>query len=314
MHRSSARPYRLLSAEYRPAPSNLLVSVPHAGRRYDWLARYQAPSAALSVLRRGEDPYVDSLALPLVRDGVPLIIQQAPRVLADVNRSPGDMSPDIIALPSHSSDANVSEKARLGLGVVPTRLGADQLYDAPPNFDDFQRRLAHFHAPYHTALKQLCASSHACHDRVLLLDLHSMPRLRPQPFSSAHFVLGNRFGRSCPDWLLEQAANVLEAQGYTVARNLPYAGGYIVEQHSRPDTGLYALQVEVCRSLYLTQSAQRSLTGPGLTALRHGAVRQATKAALSKKGASQVVRALRNLVEVLQSILNQPVPRSRAAE
>ncbi len=360
MPRPPVRPYRILSASNECQPSNLLVSVPHAGRRYDWLAGFQAPTAPLSVLRRGEDPYVDSLALPLVRQKRPIIIQSAPRVLADVNRAPDDMDPQALLDSSESAGVapggmaasgvapgglppsglppssvvvagagdsgayaagvstmatsegdrpNVSEKAQLGLGVVPTRLGTDALYAGKLNPEDFARRLAHFHRPYHDAIDSMIAQSRCAHDRVLILDLHSMPRLRPQPLPSAHFVLGNRFGRSCPDWLLERGAVALEELGFSVARNLPYAGGYVVERHATPEEGFYALQVEICRSTYLTQSAQRNLGELWRPAAQH-----ARKAPLSKKGCAQVVRALCILAEVLQSSINQPISRSKAAE
>lgn len=312
MPRPPALPYRILSARNRHEPSNVLISVPHAGRRYDWLEGFKKPSAPSSVQRRGEDPYVDHLALPLLRLGLPLIIQRAPRVLADVNRAPDDMDADLLAstASSHYQVRPIaSEKARLGLGVVPTRLGSDDLYTDKLAEDELSRRLDRFHAPYHAALDGLAAKSRAVHSRVLILDLHSMPRLRPQPLPSTHFVLGNRFGRSCPDWLLVQAATALEQQGFSVACNLPYAGGYVCERHAAPSSGFYALQIEICRSLYLTKSAQRNLDD-----LRRPSSQVARKSPLLKNGSAQVVRALCKLAEVLQSGISQANTRSKAAE
>ena len=41
--------------------------------------------------------------------------------------------------------------------------------------------------------------------------------------------------------------------GYLVARNKPYAGGFITEHYGRPDEGLHALQVEINRGLYMNE-------------------------------------------------------------
>jgi N-formylglutamate amidohydrolase len=49
--------------------------------------------------------------------------------------------------------------------------------------------------------------------------------------------------------------------GYRTGVNAPYAGGYIVGRHGRPEAGIHALQLELCRSAYL-DIALRS-PGPG---------------------------------------------------
>jgi N-formylglutamate amidohydrolase len=39
--------------------------------------------------------------------------------------------------------------------------------------------------------------------------------------------------------------------GLTVARNVPYAGGYTLDRHGSPRHGINAIQIEFDRSLYL---------------------------------------------------------------
>ena len=68
------------------------------------------------------------------------------------------------------------------------------------------------------------------------------------------FVLGDRYGTSCSGELTRAAAQALKAQGYAVALNKPYAGGYITEHYGRPHAGVHALQVEINRALYMHES------------------------------------------------------------
>ena len=41
--------------------------------------------------------------------------------------------------------------------------------------------------------------------------------------------------------------------GYQVARNAPYAGGYVASSYGRPRNGVHALQIEINRALYLDE-------------------------------------------------------------
>ncbi len=298
-------PFKLLA----PGTNRLLVSVPHAGRRYDWLgAGSQAPKAGLSVLRRGEDPYVETLALPLARSGLPTLVQRAPRALIDVNRAPWEMAAsEILGTAAQRPPLVDSPKARQGLGLVPTRLGSDRLYDGPLASADIARRLALYHAPYHATLAAMIADCRQAHDQVILLDLHSMPRLRPQPFASPHFVLGNRNGTSCPAWLMDLAAAAIRAQGYNVVCNQPYAGGYVVARHGIPLDGRFALQIEICRSLYLSPQAQRNLTGSRPS--------QGQRArSLSLRGCRALHHVLLELAQRLNAELLARASRRKAAE
>src|SRR3546814_16852185 len=62
------------------------------------------------------------------------------------------------------------------------------------------------------------------------------------------------------------AAGVATAHGIAVAQNHPYAGDHMVERHGRPMHGLYAIQVECDRSLYLDHAMDQP--GPGLAAMQ----------------------------------------------
>jgi N-formylglutamate amidohydrolase len=67
-------------------------------------------------------------------------------------------------------------------------------------------------------------------------------------------VLGDRFGAACASVLSARVEQELEAMGYRVARNTPYAGGYTTEHYGRPARQVHALQIEINRGLYLDEA------------------------------------------------------------
>ena len=89
----------------------------------------------------------------------------------------------------------------------------------------------------------------------VLIDCHSMPSMagskdeRPR----ADVVLGDRYGTSCVPAVAETIESTLRAQGYSVSRNKPYAGGFITEHYGNPTAGLHAMQLELNRALYMDE-------------------------------------------------------------
>ena len=80
-------------------------------------------------------------------------------------------------------------------------------------------------------------------------------------------VLGDRYGTSCVPVVAEVIETTLRAQGYSVSRNKPYAGGFITEHYGNPAAGLHAMQLEINRALYMDERRyERSPTFPRLAA------------------------------------------------
>jgi N-formylglutamate deformylase len=52
---------------------------------------------------------------------------------------------------------------------------------------------------------------------------------------------------------MDAACDVFAAAGFAVARNAPFAGGYITQTYGRPQIRQHALQIEVDRSLYMDE-------------------------------------------------------------
>ena len=245
-------PFELLGARIGP----VVISVPHAGRNYptDIQSKLAVPLIKATAL---EDRYVDILITHAVTRGHRAIVARTPRLLIDLNRAETDFEPATIAGGQHRA-ARPSHRARGGLGLVPDRLGdVNQLWRDPLDAAALAERIVTVHRAYHHMLDDLMEEAHARFGVAILIDLHSMPALPgPRP---AEIVIGDLCGRSASSGYVDAAHAVFEDRGLRVARNAPYAGGHILERHTRPAAGYHGVQIEVDRRLYLDSA----LDGPG---------------------------------------------------
>jgi N-formylglutamate amidohydrolase len=252
------------------APLPVLLAVPHAGRVYPPGLQQQMRHPAAASLRL-EDRFVDLVAEAVAREtGATLLVAHAPRAMIDLNRAPDDVDWDMVTGAQTDRQARLAagRRARNGLGLVPRRLpGLGELWKKPLSQSELQARLDCVHLPYHAALAAALEGLRDAWGTALLLDLHSMPPLGPKRGAHAapDFVIGDRFGVSSEPGLTAAAFDHLGGSGRTAAHNRPYAGGYVLERHGAPARGLYALQVEICRSAYL--DARLSEPGAGMAAV-----------------------------------------------
>jgi len=245
-----------------PSPIPVLISVPHAGRRYpaDVLARLRYPEMAALRL---EDRLADLLGEAVAREtGAGLLVARCPRAVIDLNRGPQDIDWTMFTSGFSRGDGQpatpmahgVHGRARNGLGLVPRRLpGMGELWKGPTPLDELDRRLSDIHEPYHGALKRGLAGLQARWGAALLIDLHSMPPLPARVMEGPvpHLVLGDRFGASCHGTLIAAAFASLAEGRWRLGHNRPYAGGYVLDRHGAPRRGLHAFQLEIDRSCYL---------------------------------------------------------------
>ena len=241
------------------AVSPVLLSVPHAGRDYpaSLISAARLPLARLETL---EDRLVDRLVWRAVEAGSGAIVAEAPRAEIDLNRDERELDPGMIVPRPHASTILDSPRMRGGLGLVPARMsGAGAIWRERIPAADIARRIARIHRPYHAALAEQLAALRARFGVAVLLDCHSMPPRSDG--GQAQIVLGDRHGSSMAPRLVAAAEAAVAAAGFSVARNAPFAGGYITARHGRPRAGVHALQLEIDRSLYLGPDLRTP--GPG---------------------------------------------------
>ena len=246
----------------------VLVAVPHAGRSYPPQVTARMRDAGSAQLRL-EDRYADRLGIAVAREtGAALLLAHAPRALLDLNRAEDDIDWDMVEggrpdeVPPAEPGQRSNARARSGLGLVPRRLpGSGEIWRGRLAPAELAARIEGIHQAYHTALAAELASIRGEWGAALLVDLHSMPPLRPGEgeVRAPVVVLGDRFGASCHNVLVGRALAHLEARGIPAAQNRPYSGGYVLDRHGAPHKGVHAVQIEVCRATYL----DRHLAEPG---------------------------------------------------
>ena len=257
----------------------ILVAVPHDGQTYppSLLAKMRNPVESCPRL---EDRHVARIGELVSQDvGVTFLRAHAPRAMLDLNRAVDDIDWSMVsgAKPDGQRHSQVNRRARSGLGLIPRRIpGVGEIWRSPITREEIDARIEAIYTPYHTALAR---ELEALRDRfgvALLLDLHSMPPLKPtaQGEEAAEFVVGDRFGASCDGGLSDLVLRYFSGQGRRVTHNRPYAGGHMLDRYGQPRRGIHAIQLEICRSLYLDARLDRpSARLPAIALLVSGLVR-----------------------------------------
>ena len=55
-------------------------------------------------------------------------------------------------------------------------------------------------------------------------------------------------------------------EGFTVARNKPYSGGFTTQTYGRPEAGIHTLQIEINRAIYMNEETITRL--PSINSLK----------------------------------------------
>ena len=284
-----AGPFRLERPVRQTAP--FVFASPHSGRSYpdSLLARTRLDA---TTLRRSEDAFVDELFAGAVGLGAPLLAAQFPRAFLDVNRSAAELDAGMfdgtLGVPVDAPSPRVAA----GLGVIPriVRDGAE-IYRGKLKSGEADVRLEQLYRPYHRALAGLMAETRARFGVAVLIDCHSMPSALSVP----DIVLGDRYGASATPALTAHAEAAFLREGFSVARNTPYAGGHSTVLYGRVASGCQALQVEINRALYLDED--RIAKRPSFDMVR-----------------VRLTRAIQSLVAVPVSMLGRPGALPEAAE
>src|SRR5277367_3276423 len=233
----------------------LLFNSPHSGRVYPQ-AFLEASRLDLTTLRRSEDSFVGELIEGVVGRGHPVMRANFPRSYVDVNREPYELDPRMFngRLPSFANTRSM--RVAGGLGTIPRVVGDGQeIYRERLSVDDALARIEALYKPYHRALRRLINKAHQAFGTVIVVDCHSMPSIgvsRDEP-RRPDVVIGDRYGTSCAALLPDMVEETMNAMGYSVGRNKPYAGGFITEHYGNPASGLHTIQLELNRAIYMDE-------------------------------------------------------------
>ena len=227
--------------KFRAGTAPLLVSMPHTGTHLpDWLApRLSAAARALPDtdwhLERLYD-FVDGL-------GASVLVATHSRYVVDLNRPPDNAN----LYPGQDTT-----------GIVPMdTFHLEPLYlpGFPPSDDEVAERIRTYWRPYHDRLRTALAEIKARHGYALLWDAHSIFSILPRFFKGKlpDLNLGTASGKSCAPGIGEALGKTVE--GYSVALNGRFKGGYITRHYGDPANGVHAVQLELSEANYMEENA-----------------------------------------------------------
>ena len=239
----------------------LVVSSPHSGRNYPQKFVDASDLTPLR-LRSSEDSFVDEIFDSAPKLGAPFLKALFPRAFLDVNRQPFELDPSMFSdiLPNFVTTQN--SRISAGLGTIARVVSnGEKIYRDKLTFIEAETRINNFYWPYHQTLKTLIDDTKNEFGYCILLDCHSMPsgtnRYKNSCRSSngrlGDIVLGDCFGTSCHKDIINSAIDILSGYGFSVRRNIPYAGGFITRNYGKPREGVHAIQIELNRALYMDE-------------------------------------------------------------
>lgn len=235
----------------------LICDSPHSGVMYP--ADFNA-CIPMSILRSGEDTFVEELWASIPDVGGTLLAATFPRTYIDPNREVTDIDPDMLAEPWPHVLSPTEKSSRHGHGLIWKTVRETPIYDRKLWVAEVENRIGSYYWPYHTTLNELIEEAVRNFGCVWHLNLHSMPSdtyemLGVTPdIALADFVLGDRNGTTCDPTLLGIVEDFLQTAGHTVARNEPYRGATLVKQAGRPHENRNSLQIEINRKLYMNET------------------------------------------------------------
>jgi N-formylglutamate amidohydrolase len=226
----------------------------HSGRNYPERFLRMTRLDELSI-RQSEDAYVDELFGRAPHLGTPLLRAHFPRAYLDVNREPWELDPQMFTEPLSERFNTTSPRVAAGLGTIARVVAENKpIYRERLTLEDARMRIEGIYIPYHATLQRLLTDAAQTYGVAVLIDAHSMPRIsRSGDRLAPDIVLGDRYGTTCGTGLIDLAEMVFAGAGLRVARNRPYAGGFIARTYGRPQHGIHALQVEISRHLYMNE-------------------------------------------------------------
>ena len=256
--------HEILRPKHVSAP--IVLASPHSGRDYppEFVARSRLSPLAL---RKSEDGFVDELFAGATGCGVPLIRALFTSAYVDVNREPFELDQGMFAdrLPHYVNTE--SSRVIAGLGTVARMIsGGQEIYAHKLRFAEAAARIDRHYRPYHRSLQRLIRKTRREFGYCILIDCHSMPSIgEPMDPDAGHertdFVVGDCFGEACPPYITDAIEETIAGFGYAVVRNKPFAGGYTTRRYGNPAKGVYAVQIEINRVLYMDEVRMRKTAG-----------------------------------------------------
>jgi N-formylglutamate deformylase len=231
----------LYTLERGDAP--LLISIPHLGTRIPDALRGDYTDIALTVA--DTDWHLDRLYAFAKELGATILGARVSRYVIDLNRPPNDES----LYPGQTTTS-----------LCPTEtFRGEQLYreGRAPDAAERARRVAAYWQPYHDTLHAELKRLRALHANVLLWEAHSIASVLPRLFEDKlpDLNIGTQEGRTAAADVQAAAVHAAAESDFTWIANGRFKGGYITRHFGAPQDGVHAIQLEMCQSTYMSETA-----------------------------------------------------------
>jgi N-formylglutamate deformylase len=230
--------------QFKPGSIPLLVSMPHVGTDVpDDIAARLSPAARPLA---DTDWHLVQLYDFLDAMGASVLSARWSRYVIDLNR------------PAENTNLYPGQDTT---GLCPAdTFASEPLYLPGQEPDEAQvaQRLERYWRPYHNQLRSELDRLLALHGRVVLWDAHSIASVVPRFFEGKlpDLNFGTADGKSCDAGLQAAIVDVARAQErYSVAVNGRFKGGHITRHYGQPSTNVHAIQLEMCQSVYMNETA-----------------------------------------------------------
>lgn len=235
--------------------TSVIFASPHSGRVYSD-AFLRSIVLDKREIRSSEDAFVDQLFAPSASHGAVFLAAGVPRAYVDLNRAAEELDPALI-----DGVRRLAHNPRIasGLGVIPRVVANGRaIYRGKIGIMEVHDRINRYWRPYHDMLQTLIDESHVQFGEAILVDCHSMPHEALDVVAHGDgrrpdVVLGDRFGASAAESVIERIEAAFTGAGLRVVRNSPFAGAYITQNYGRPSRRQHAIQVEIDRALYMDE-------------------------------------------------------------
>ena len=235
--------------------SFLFLNSSHSGRNYSDFTKYFS-NLSINDMRKSEDTYID-LLFDNKKLNINLLTANFPRIFVDLNRSPLELDPSMWHGKFNASIFNKSQKVNSGIGVIPkVCFSGKKVYNNLLLFKEARRRLLNYYFPYHRKFRMLIDYIKKHHNKVIILDCHSMSSEIVS--ESTDIVLSNNSNKSANPIITNILQKLFESYGYKVSINNPFEGGFITKYYGRPVNHVNVIQIEVNKKLYLFEENFKS--------------------------------------------------------
>ena len=237
------QPYELILPQTIKVP--FILSIPHCGTQFPVELKNHYVSSLIEA-PDDTDWFLEELYDFAEKMGVTVIKAVYSRWVIDLNRTPENQS--------------LYNDGRIITSLCPTTtFFGEKLYknkDKQPGKEEVERRLKQYYWPYHNKIDELIDMHKAEFGKVLFWDAHSIRRnvetIQKDDFPD--LILGNDDLKTAGTAFIEKTLQTLGSGKFELKHNTPFKGGYITRSKGNPKENIHALQLEMCKDLYMSNN------------------------------------------------------------